>query len=116
MAAVMAAIALYAGGGVALGSLTGVEIPLDLPGALNPGETYARLREPFGYWNAVGLMAALGLPGCLWLGARRDGRPAVNALAFPALGLLVLTMLLAYSRGALLAAGVGAAFWFAFVP
>ena len=38
------------------------------PGALAPDETYARLREPFGYWNAVGLMAALGIPGCLWLG------------------------------------------------
>jgi hypothetical protein len=33
------------------------------PGALNPGETYARLREPFGYWNAVGLMAAPGATG-----------------------------------------------------
>ena len=33
------------------------------PGALNPDEIYARLREPFGYWNAVGLMAALGVPG-----------------------------------------------------
>jgi tetratricopeptide (TPR) repeat protein len=87
-----------------------------LPGALNPDEVFARLREPFGYWNAVGLMAALGVPGCLWLGARRDGHQGLNALAYPALGLLVLTMLLAYSRGALLAATVGAAFWFATVP
>jgi O-antigen ligase len=87
-----------------------------LPGALNPDEVYARLREPFGYWNAVGLMAALGVPGCLWLGARRSGHQGLNALAYPALGLLVLTMLMAYSRGALLAAAVGAAFWFATVP
>jgi O-antigen ligase/polysaccharide polymerase Wzy-like membrane protein len=86
------------------------------PGALNPDEAYARLREPFGYWNAVGLTAALGVPGCLWLGARRSGHAALNALAFPALGLLVLTMLLAYSRGSLLAAALGAAFWFALVP
>lgn len=27
------------------------------PGALNPDEVYARLREPFGYWNSVGLTA-----------------------------------------------------------
>jgi len=87
-----------------------------LPGDLNPDETYARLREPFGYWNAVGLMAALGVPGCLWLGARRTGHQGLNALAYPALGLLVLTMLLSYSRGALLAAVLGAAFWFAVVP
>ena len=86
------------------------------PGALNPDEIYARLREPFGYWNSVGLAAALGVPGCLWLGARRAGHQALNALAYPALGLLVLTMLLSFSRGALLAAVLGAAFWFATVP
>jgi hypothetical protein len=87
-----------------------------MPGDLNPDEVYARLREPFGYWNAVGLMAALGVPGCLWLGARRSGHQGLSALAYPALGLLTLTILLAYSRGALLAAVLGAAFWFATVP
>jgi tetratricopeptide (TPR) repeat protein len=86
------------------------------PGWLNPDEIYARLREPFGYWNAVGLMAALGGPACLWLGARRSGHAALNALAYPALGLLVVTVLLAYSRGALLALAVGCAVWFAIVP
>lgn len=86
------------------------------PGALNPDGIYARLRQPFGYWNAVGLMAALGVPGCLWLAARRSGHRALNALAYPALGLLLVTVLLSYSRGALLAAAIGAAFWFAVVP
>jgi len=86
------------------------------PGALNPDEVYARLREPFGYWNSVGLAAALGVPGCLWLGTRRGGHQALNALAYPALGLLVLTMLLSFSRGAVLAAAIGAAFWIATVP
>ena len=86
------------------------------PGGLNPDETYARLREPFGYWNSVGLAAALGVPGCLWLGTRRSGHQALNGLAYPALGLLVLTMLLSFSRGAVLAAALGAAFWFATVP
>ncbi len=86
------------------------------PTALNPDETFARLREPFGYWNAVGLMAALGGPGCLWLGARRHGHAAVNALAYPVLALLIVALLLAYSRGALLALAVGCAVWFAIVP
>jgi hypothetical protein len=86
------------------------------PGALAPDETYARLREPFGYWNAVGLMAALGIPGCLWLGARRSGHSALNALAYPACGILLVAILLAYSRGSLLAAVIGCAFWFAVVP
>jgi O-antigen ligase/polysaccharide polymerase Wzy-like membrane protein len=86
------------------------------PGALSPHEDYARLREPFGYWNAVGLTAALAGPACLWLGARRSGHAALNALAYPALGLLVVALLLAYSRGGLLALALGCAVWFAIVP
>jgi hypothetical protein len=86
------------------------------PNRLNPGEIYARLRDPFGYWNAVGLTAALGVPGCLWLGARRSGHAAVGALAYPGVMLLLVTLMLAYSRGALLALAVGLAFWFAAVP
>lgn len=86
------------------------------PGELQPDEIYARLREPFGYWNAVGLMAAMGVPGCLWLGARRAGHRALNALAFPATGLLLVVILLAYSRGSLLALVLGCAFWFSVVP
>jgi O-antigen ligase/polysaccharide polymerase Wzy-like membrane protein len=86
------------------------------PAAFNPGEIYARLREPFGYWNSVGLLAAMGGPACLWLGARRSGHAAVNALAYPALALLLVACLLAYSRGALLALALGCAFWFGTVP
>jgi O-antigen ligase len=86
------------------------------PGALAPNEAYARLREPLGYWNAVGLMAALGLPPLLWLAARRSGHGAVNALAWPAMGLLLVCLMLSYSRGALLALAIGLVFWFAIVP
>ena len=76
----------------------------------------SRLRAPFGYWNAVGLTAALGVPPVLWLGSRRSGHAAVNALAQPALGVLLVCVMFAYSRGALLAMGIGLAFWFAVVP
>jgi cytochrome c-type biogenesis protein CcmH/NrfG len=79
-------------------------------------DLYARLRAPFDYWNAVGLMAALGIPGCLWLGARRDGHAALSALAVPALGLLLVALLLSYGRGPLLAVAVSVACWFAIVP
>jgi tetratricopeptide (TPR) repeat protein len=85
------------------------------PGALNPDDRYARLSEPFGYWNSVGLMAALAVPGLLWLGTRRTGHQTLNALAYPALGLVLLAILLSISRGALAAAAVGAAFWLATV-
>src|SRR3989442_812146 len=43
------------------------------PGSLAPNDTYARLEEPYGYWNAIGLVAAMGAIGCVWLGARRTG-------------------------------------------
>ena len=79
------------------------------PGALAETERYARLRAPFGYWNAVGLMAALGVPPLLWLGARRSGHAAANALAWPGIALLVVCLMLSYSRGALLALAVGPA-------
>jgi hypothetical protein len=90
--------------------------PKVFPATLNPGEVEARLREPFGYWNAVGLIAALGVPGALWLAARRTGHGAISALAYPLLGLLLVTILLAYSRGALLAVAIGTATWVAVVP
>ena len=86
------------------------------PGALNPDELYARLRSPYGYWNSVGLTAAMAVPPLLWLGARRQGPPALNALAFPGLGIVLVALMLAYSRGALLALLIGCAFWFAAVP
>jgi O-antigen ligase len=87
-----------------------------LPGHLSADELYARLRAPFGYWNATGLFAALGVPSCLWLGARRHGYGPLNALAYPAVGVLLVTQLLAYSRGTLLALAIGLVFWFAVVP
>ena len=42
-----------------------------IPQRAQPDEIYARLREPFGYWNSVGLLAAMAGPCFLWLGARR---------------------------------------------
>lgn len=86
------------------------------PDVFAEGEVAARLRAPFGYWNATGLMAALGVPPLVWLGSRRAGHAALNALAHPGIGLLIVTMMLAYSRGALLALALGLAAWFAVVP
>jgi hypothetical protein len=86
------------------------------PGQLAPASTHARLDEPYGYWNAIGLSAAIGAICCIWLGARRAGHALLNALAYPAMGLLLLTLLLAYSRGALAALAIGAALWFCLVP
>ena len=86
------------------------------PAQLDAHDIYARLQAPYGYWNAIGLTAAIGVIGCMWLGARRAGHALLSALAYPAMGLLLLTLMLAYSRGALIALTVGLALWFCIVP
>ena len=86
------------------------------PSALAPGNQFGRLQAPFGYWNAIALCAAMGVPCCLWLGARRDGGRRVAALAAPALTLLIAVLVLSYSRSADLAAAVAAGLWLIVVP
>ncbi len=86
------------------------------PGSLAPANTYARLEEPYGYWNAIGLTAAMGAICCMWLGARRAGHALLSALAYPAMGIMLVTLMLAYSRGALIALAIGLALWFCIVP
>jgi hypothetical protein len=86
------------------------------PESLAPDELYARISQPYGYWNAVGITAAIGIPPAVWLGARRSGHAPANALAYPLLGMLIVALFLTYSRGALIAAIIALALWFAFVP
>lgn len=87
------------------------------PATFDPTDVIGRLNAPFDYWNATGLMAALGLPGCLWAGARlKPGAVVSRALSVPAVAVLLAVLVLSYSRGALLAAGVGLACWFALAP
>jgi O-antigen ligase/tetratricopeptide (TPR) repeat protein len=87
-----------------------------LPDHFPEANRYARLYEPYGYWNALGLTAAIGAVCCMWLGARRSGHAFLSALAYPAMGLLLATLMLAYSRGALLALAAGLVLWFCLVP
>jgi O-Antigen ligase len=90
------------------------------PGTLVSGSstanTYARLEEPYGYWNAIGLTAAMGAICCMWLGGRRSGHALLSAAAYPAMGVMFVTLMLAYSRGALAALAIGLVLWFAIVP
>jgi O-Antigen ligase len=86
------------------------------PASLDAGDTLGRLRVPFDYWNATGLMAALGLPACLWAGTRPATGRALRALTVPALAVLLTTLVLSYSRGAVLAAVIGLGCWFVLVP
>jgi hypothetical protein len=86
------------------------------PDELDAGDIYSRLRAPYSYWNAIGLTAAMGAVACMWLGARRPGHALLSALAYPAMGVMLLTLMLAYSRGALVALVLGLALWFCIVP
>ena len=87
-----------------------------VPEHLAEDALFARLREPFGYWNSVGLAAAMGVPACLWAGTLPGAGRALRAAVVPALGLLAVAALLAFSRGALIAIGLGAGVWIALVP
>lgn len=86
------------------------------PEVFAPTERYARLREPLQYWNAVGLIGAFGVPLWLYYATRRHGRPILDILAAPALTILFVTVLLAYSRGALIAGAIGIATWVLLAP
>jgi hypothetical protein len=105
--------------GVLLAALAAVAYALASriwPATIAEHELSNRIGQPFQYWNAVGTTAALATPAALWLGARRTGSMLGRALAYPALGACILAILLTQSRGALGAAAIGAAIWFAAVP
>ncbi len=87
-----------------------------VPQWFSPTDNYARLRAPFEYWNAVGVVAASGLMTALWLGTRRAAARWLVALSYPAGVLLAVAMLLSQSRGALVAAAVGVAMWLVLTP
>jgi O-Antigen ligase len=86
------------------------------PASLDAGNTLGRLQAPYGYWNAVGVMAALGLAPCLWAAASPGRARALRALSIPGIALLIAVVVLSYSRSAALVAILAVAGWFAFVP
>jgi hypothetical protein len=86
------------------------------PSTITPANTIGRLEAPFGYWNAIGLCGAIGLPACLWAAARRNRGWWVAGLATAALCLLLSVDVLSYSRSADAAAVVAVAFWLIFAP
>jgi len=78
-----------------------------LPGRLGSPDAIGgyRLAEPIGYWNGLGLLAALA--AVLGFGLAMFGSPtALRAAAAASLPLLLPTLYLTFSRGAWLALGV----------
>lgn len=86
------------------------------PGSLDAQDTIGRLNAPFQYWNATGLIAAVGVAPCLWAGSRRESGRLLRALTVPALAILLAVVVLSYSRSAVLAVIIGAGCWLAMVP
>jgi hypothetical protein len=94
--AVSLLVALYALGGKIAPELHVGAISLD------PGSEFSRVRDPIGYWNAVGILCVMSTPVCLWLATLREPVPAVRIGAWLALTVFLLTLAMTYSRGALI--------------
>jgi hypothetical protein len=109
--------ALLGGFAIAMTFLCGWSLLVKVfPSTLASTNSIGRLLAPFGYWNAIGLCGAIGLPACLWVAARRDGGRLVAGLAAPALCLLLSVDVLSYSRSADAAGVVALALWLIFAP
>jgi O-antigen ligase/polysaccharide polymerase Wzy-like membrane protein len=97
IAAGVTAVAVYA-----LGTRL---LPGTLGGAYDPSSGY-QLGDPIGYWNALGILVAVGALLALGIGLRGPValRPAAGAVLVP----LAATLYFTFSRGSLLAACIGA--------
>jgi hypothetical protein len=74
---------------------------------LNQPQSLPRLEEPLGYWNALGVFLAMGAPVALALAADRTAGRRLRLASLLGLEVVLLTLGLTYSRGALLALAVG---------
>jgi len=72
---------------------------------------FARLRDPVEYWNALALIAGMGIPLALWIAASRVHSHLVRALGALLLFATTIALLLTYSRGGVAVAVVAVAFW-----
>jgi O-antigen ligase len=101
-----------------------IVIGYGLAGRLLPGivhetaskQAHGRLEQPLTYWNAEGLVAAVGLVLCARLIGDRSRPAAVRALAAAAAPVLGAGVYLSYSRGAIAAAVAGLVMLVALAP
>ena len=108
----------HAAGALALIVVTALVIALAgkvIPGLYADGARMARLRAPVGFWNALALLLAMGVPLALWL-AGEARRRWLRALGAVFLFGLVVGILLTYSRSGILAAVVAGALWLGLAP
>ena len=72
---------------------------------------FARLRDPLAYWNALALVAGMGMPLALWIAASRVHANLVRAAGALLLFATSIALLLTYSRGGVAVAIVAVAVW-----
>lgn len=87
-----------------------------LPELLGSDSDLARLSAPVGYWNALALIAVVAAPGALWPAGARPAWRGGLSLGAAGTALVVVTVLLTYSRGGVLALVMALAVTVAFVP
>ena len=82
--------------------------------ALDPeGDRVARLREPIGYWNALALVADVGIALGLWVGTERAHRRSLRVAGGLLVYVATLALLLTISRAGVAVAVVVVALWLA---
>lgn len=79
-------------------------------------DNLGRLAVPLGYFNAVGLLMAMGFVLSLYVAAARDFQWWLRICASTAAPLILICLFFAVSRGATLALTVGLAVYFVVVP
>ncbi|HET7857407.1 MAG TPA: O-antigen ligase family protein [Gaiellaceae bacterium] len=72
----------------------------------------ARLRSPVGYWNALALVMAFGLPLALWVASRRSHALWARVAGVVSAYVLGVALLLTYSRGGIAVALFALVAWF----
>jgi hypothetical protein len=98
---------------LALGALTAIGYGLagrllpDLVELSRSSRAGGRLEQPITYWNAEGLLAAIGLVLCIRLAGDSSRATPVRAFAAAAVAPLGLGVYLSYSRGAAVVALIG---------
>lgn len=104
------AAAMLAGAGVAGVLISGFALVTrlrpDLFGLYDDPVAHGRLYQPLGYWNALGIFAAMTLVLCLGA-AMRARTPWVRILAAGALPPVASTLFFTFSRGSMMAVAIG---------